>query len=240
MAETSVLDQLKALTRLQELDGQIYALKETIRTLPEEKQTIEAERAEGLKIVQAVEQKHKELEVKRNGLETDLEAKEGQIKKLQGQLFQVKTNKEYTAMQREIEGLKADKSVVEEDVLGLMEKGESGKSEVEAARKAHQSREAQWNQALQVVETRLKETTAQVEVLQKQRDGLLSDVEPRVLAQYERILERKQGLALVPVISESCGGCYMRIPPQRVNEIQMGSRLITCESCARILYYPTA
>ena len=61
-------------------------------------------------------------------------------------------------------------------------------------------------------------------------------MDPPALSQYERILERKEGSALVPVRGNACSGCNMVLPPQAINEVQMNTRLIPCESCARILY----
>ena len=75
-----------------------------------------------------------------------------------------------------------------------------------------------------------------IQQLQSQREILVPKVDRQVLSRYERILEHHEGLALVPVRRQSCGGCNMILPHQAINEIQMAERLITCESCARILY----
>ena len=66
----------------------------------------------------------------------------------------------------------------------------------------------------------------------------MPNVEARLLKQYERILKGLEGLALVPVVHNSCGGCHMELPPQVVNETQLHDKWIVCESCARILYWP--
>ena len=64
------------------------------------------------------------------------------------------------------------------------------------------------------------------------------NIDARLLSQYERILKSREGLALVPVMNNACGGCHMGLPPQVVNETQQHEKWIVCESCARILYWP--
>ncbi len=68
------------------------------------------------------------------------------------------------------------------------------------------------------------------------RKQVFPDVDKGILSRYERILENKEGLAIVPLKDRSCGGCFMSIPDQVVNEIKMYEQLIFCEMCARILY----
>jgi predicted nucleic acid-binding Zn-ribbon protein len=63
------------------------------------------------------------------------------------------------------------------------------------------------------------------------------NIEPRLLAQYEKILKSREGLAVAPVQHNACGGCHLGLPPQIVNEIHLSDKVIVCESCARILYW---
>jgi hypothetical protein len=240
MATVSIPDQLKALLELQGLDAQLYQLKAKQGSIPQQATALKAQSKEASAALQVLEQQHKGFEVKRNQMEMDLGQKEAQIKKLQGQLFQVKTNKEYSAFQKEIEGLKADKSVLEEEILKLMEEIDRVKGQVESQRQALKAKEAQIAQDLARLDQEMKSLEASIQQFQQSRLGLTPKVDPSVLSQYERILERKEGLALVPVRKGACGGCHMVLPPQMVNEIQMSGRLITCESCARILYVDPA
>ena len=236
MATISIPDQLKVLLELQELDAQLYGLKTKLKGIPQEAASLKAQSQKATQGLQALGEQHKAFEVKRNQMEGDLGQKEAQIKKLQGQLFQVKTNKEYSALQKEIEGHKADKSVLEEEILKLMEEMDRVKGRSEEEKKALQVKEAEVAEVL----SRLDEETTSIENsmgrLQTARSVLTPKVDPQILSQYDRILERKEGLALVPVRKSACGGCHMVVPHQMINEIQTSGRLITCESCARILY----
>ena len=236
MTTTSIADQLKVLVELQKLDGQIYALRREFNAKPAEIARLKEEHARKTQGVQAAESRYKSLEVKRNQLETDLGQKEQQTKKFQVQLYQVKTNKEYAALQLEIAGLKADQSVLEEEILKLMEEVDRAKSQMAAEREGLKAEEAALSGCIGAVDQEAGWIKTSMEQMQAGRAQLLPKVDPKVLRQYERILERKEGSALVPVRGDACSGCNMVLPPQAINEVQMNTRLIPCESCARILY----
>ncbi len=236
MSTVSIADQIKVLVELQHLDGEIYQLRGRAEAKPAEAAALKAEHQKAAQALQAVEAQHKALDLKRNQMEMDLGEKENQVRKLQGQLFQLKTNKEYTAMQKEIEGLKADKSVLEEEVLKLMDEVEQMKGRLHSEREAIKSHEAVLNAALARIEEEIRTIQGSIQQLRSQREAMLPRVDRQILSRYERILEHHEGLAMVPVRKGACGGCNMVLPPQMINEIQMAERLITCESCARILY----
>ncbi len=235
MTTASIADQLKVLTELQKLDAQIYRLRRELGAKPVETSRLKEAHQKAAQTLQAADARYKALEVKRNQMETDLGQKEEQIKKLQVQLFQLKTNKEYAAMQRGIEGLKADKSVLEEEILKLMEEADRAKAQLASEREALKAQEAALQKDLQRVEEETRQLKVSLQELDTARGLLTPKVEPAVLAQYERILERKDGSALVPVRGDACGGCHMNLPPQLIVEILQNDRLVTCESCARIL-----
>ena len=236
MTTVSIADQLKVLMELQVIDSQIYQLQRELTSSPMEETRLKAEHQQVVDGLKRMENQYKALEVKRNQMEVDLEEKENQIKKLQGQLFQLKTNKEYSAMQKEIEGLKADKSVLEEEILKFMEETDQIKGRLATEREMIQSKESHLKAALAKLDEEKQKVQASIQQLQETRRTLAPKVDSQILARYERILAAKEGLALVPVRGEACGGCHMVLPPQMINEIHLATRLIPCESCARILY----
>ena len=236
MSATSIADQLKVLIELQKLDGEIYRLRRDLAAQPAEAARLKEEHAALSQGLQAAEARAKALEVKRNSKETDLAQKEQQTKKLQVQLYQIKTNKEYSALQMEIGGLKADQSVLEEEILKLMEEVDRAKAQVASERERLKTEEAALNGRLAVIGQESQRITASIEHLKAARAEIAPRVDPPALSQYERILDRKEGSALVPVRGNACSGCNMVLPPQAINEVQMNTRLIPCESCTRILY----
>jgi hypothetical protein len=178
------------------------------------------------------------LQLARKELEIDLGTKEKEIKKYQTQLLQIKTNKEYMSLQKEIEGLKADNAVLEDDILELMEKVDKVKGEIAEEKGELSAEEKKLKEEIGKIEQELKQIDERISFLEKEKSKFSSNVEKGLLAQYERILKAKAGLALVPVVGESCGGCHRVFPPQVINEAKMKDRIITCEFCARLLYWP--
>ncbi|MDO8729678.1 MAG: C4-type zinc ribbon domain-containing protein [Candidatus Omnitrophota bacterium] len=236
MTTVAIADQLKALIELQKLDGEIYRLRRDLATQPVQAAQLKDEQAKRTLGLQTAEARTKSLELKRNQLEAELGSKEQQIKKLQTQTYQVKTNREYSALQLEVEGLKADKSVFEEEILKLMEEVEQAKAQTVSEKEQLKVQEGELKSRLDQIDQESRKIKNAIEQLQAARAALVPKVDPKVLKQYERILERKEGSALVPVRGNSCSGCNMLLPPQAINEVMMNTRLIPCESCARILY----
>ena len=240
MTAVEIGEQQKALIELQAVDHELYQLKRQRAAKPVQIEQRTAAFQADAKQVTTLEEQVKALQVKRNGMEGELAAKETSVKKLQGQLYAVKTNKEYTVLQHEIAGVKADNSVLEEEILKVMDQVDQQKAAVATAKEALKGREAQHRAAVAVIEREMAELDAAIAQLVEQRAGLTPRVDRKLLAQYERILDKKDGLGLVPVRvqHEACGGCHMNIPPQTINEIRLKERWITCGSCARLLYYP--
>lgn len=240
MSAVDIHEQLKTLIELQALDKQIYDLTRQRRAKPLQAEQLKAAFQQASQRVKDAEAQLKTWQVKRASMEGDLAAKEGNVKKLQMQLYQVKTNKEYTAMQHEIESVKADNSVLEEEILKVMEQIDQQKAVVAGIAESLKADEAAMKTAIAEVEREIAGLDAALAELQTQRRTVAPRVDAKVLARYERIMEKKEGLGLVPVDSrlEACGGCHMNIPPQTINEIRLKGQLIVCESCARLLYYP--
>ena len=92
----------------------------------------------------------------------------------------------------------------------------------------------------QLAELKKKSDELNQQVAQEEgkRKTYTPGIEARLLSQYEKILKSREGLALVPVVNNACGGCHLGLPPQTINEILQHEKLIVCESCARILYWP--
>jgi len=233
-----IQEQIGSLIKLQEIDTEIYKFNEQKAATPAEKQALEQDfqqKKEGLKVK---ENDAKSLQLKRKEREMDLETKDKEIKKYQAQLMQIKTNKEYMALQKEIEGLKADNSCLEDDILGLMDKIDKAKLGFAAEKEKVASQEKQMKEELARIDQEIKQIEEESSVLEKQRAEICVNIDKGLLSRYERILKAKTGLALVPLVGESCGGCNRVLPPQVINETRTQEEIVTCEFCARLLYWP--
>ena len=233
-------DWLESLRKLQGFDGELFRLRNEQQQKPLVLEQARQRVVEQEARAKASEAHSNSLQLKHKEKELELATREANVKKLQMQLFQVKTNKEYAAMQREIDQSKADISLIEEEILRLLEEIDHAKQE----HHAQLAQVAQHQQALRTEEERIARDLAAIEQqiasLEQQRQALTPSVEPAMLSTYERVLANREGLALVPLVDSSCGGCHMVQPPQVVNEVYLKAKLTSCESCSRILYVDAA
>lgn len=236
MERVDLKTQITSLVKLQTLDSEIYALKYEKETKPAQVKALEAafeEKKQGLAVL---EKNFLDLQKQRKDRESELVAKEEGAKKLQNQLYSLKTNKEYQTMLQQIADAKADASVIEDKILESLEQLDKAKVAIDQEKQRLQEEEKAFNAKKKEVDDRIKTIDDRLAQLEAQRKQGIESIDPKILAQYERILASRDGLAIVFVKDSSCGGCNMFVPPQVINLIKMYERLITCEICNRILY----
>ncbi|MBI3252333.1 MAG: hypothetical protein HYZ52_03295 [Candidatus Omnitrophica bacterium] len=234
---TAIHEQIKILAELQKIDGEIYKLRKELSAQPllQKKYEEDFERSKnGLKSAEA---ELKNFQLKQKEKEMELQTREERVKKLQAQLYQLKSNKEYSAMELEIKGSKADQSLLEEDILRLLDAVETAKARAAKEKESLAGEEKKFKEAIEASKKTSEELASQIAALEEKRKAYAPNIEPRLLSQYERILKSREGLALVPVKNNACGGCHMGLPPQVLHEVRLGEKMIVCETCARILYW---
>lgn len=229
-------EMLETLKKLQEIDSELFRLRREQQHKPLELERARQVLAEEQANASAGEARFNTAQVQRKEKELELSTAEAGVKKKQMQLFQIKTNKEYSAMQHEIEQGKADISLLEEEILHLLETVDQLKQEhaQQLARVTQQQVVLAQEEAR--VQQELQGIAQQMHQLDAQRTALTPLIESASLALYERVLASRDGLALVPLVKESCGGCNMVQPPQVISEACLKAKLVTCDSCNRILY----
>ena len=236
MPDISIKDQLKKIVELQKIDAQIYELRDQLKEQPavlgELKEKFEARRGALL----GLEEKLKAVQVHRREQELELKTKEEEIVKANAQLSQIKTNKEYSAKIAEIEHIKADKSIIEEKILLAFDEGDQVSSEVEQEKSKFVQEEKSYLAKRKEVEDEVKVIEDRIRVLESQHKQGVEGIDPEFLNRYERILKNKGGIAIVPVLGNTCGGCYMNVTHQQINTLKMNDQLVFCEMCARIIY----
>ncbi|MBA4418830.1 MAG: hypothetical protein C0392_13120 [Syntrophus sp. (in: bacteria)] len=178
-----------------------------------------------------------ELEKERRKKEKELETDKEKIKKFESKLYEVKTNKEYQALLKEIESAKKTNDTVEEEVLILMDKVEGFKKDYESAVKELTIKESEAEAEKRKLEQELQSIDAVVTDLKKTRDTLLSIIDEELKTTYSTLIERRDGLAVVNVKNGVCLGCFMNIPPQLFIEVTRNKQVVLCPSCSRIFYF---
>jgi len=230
-------EQLEMLARLQEIDDQLAMLERSKGDYPQRIEELEATLNLKSGTIAEARERKAELDKERRHLERHVQERQDQLGKLQGRLSAVKTNKEWDALQKEMDAVKEEIGTGEDHLLEIMD-------ELETLDEATETEGQELDDYRSGAETEiadLKEKLSTVDVkmsrIRSERDALTPRIEDSLKRIYNRVKAGKQGTAVVPVVRGACGGCYASIPPQTVTEIRRAERPITCENCGRIIVW---
>lgn len=232
-----MLQDLERLVELQGLDSEIAELEAAAAAIPGQIQEMEQQLLQAKATLDAAAAEVEKLQKLRRQKERDLEEASGELRKRQGRLYEIKTNQEYTAVLKEIEGLKQKISTLEEEILLLLD-------EIDAASKIRDQEEekvgvkqAEFLRNKQQREGELRRLQDRLSLLRGTREGRSKSVEASLLQLYCRLLRSRDGLAVAQAKSRSCEGCHVTLTPQLYNEVRRNEEIHTCERCGRILYW---
>jgi predicted nucleic acid-binding Zn-ribbon protein len=230
------MKEIEILKQLQQTDSEIFHIKQALAEKPEKISVLETEYENKTSALKSLEDQLKQTQIKHKEKELDLKSKEDSVNKHKQQLPMVKTNKEYNALQVEIEKMKADNSLLEEEIIILLEKIDSLKNSIQKEKTVLAEEEKKVNQVKKEIDLDIKELNGKLDQLNAQRKRVIGeDLKPEILDLYDRIRQNRGELAIVPVKEGNCSGCYMGVRAQVINELRMG-KLLTCDTCSRILY----
>lgn len=234
--EISVEDKLRLLYTLQLYDSELDALRTLRGELPLEVEDLEDE-IQGL--VTRVENFNERILAIENSIaeyKNKIEESEKLKAKYDEQLHDVRNNREYESLSKEIEFQDleiqlANKKIKEgkEEIDSLKEQTKITQAELDSKKEELLIKKKE----LQSIE---KETEKEEKELIKKSEEVAKNIEPRLLAAYKRIrLNARNGLAVVRVERDACGGCFNKVPPQRQVDIHSHKKIIVCEHCGRVL-----
>lgn len=232
-------EEIRKIAELQRIDSLIYNLcQEKEIQIPAQIEELSLRLKERKEALSNFGDKIKQLQLKRKDRELELASKEEGISKIYGQLYQLKTNKEYQAKLTEISSLKADVSILEEEVIKVLDEIESFERSLKDEKEKFIQEEEKFKEEEAKLRGRTKELEARVKTEGDKRNLLAKDVDRDILSKYEKLLNSRSGLAIVGVKNENCGACHIRLTPQTINEIKMYKDLVFCGNCVRVLYIP--
>ena len=229
-------EEIKRLKALQEVDLQIGKVEEQIAKGSEElntrKESIDTHKANIAENVAKLE----EGETRRRELEAEVEDTVLMIKDRQNKLMKVQTNREYQSILKEIDDAKAANRQREDELVRLMEQSEFLEKKNSEVVALCEEEEAQYKEDSAELEKESVELDTKMAKFQKSRNTKVKKVKAALLRKYERIRDKRNGLAMVGVNKGVCHGCYMNVPPQLYNELLREEELHACPACNRLLY----
>jgi predicted nucleic acid-binding Zn-ribbon protein len=186
--------------------------------------------------VRSAKEKMTASQKRRRELESEVKNIKAQTAKYKRQLNEVKTNKEYTALLKEIEESQKNVDRLEEEFIAEMILEDDIQKEIRASNQAFAAAQEKLTNEKQAILQKKKEMEEKSRHLSQLKSELLPLLSADQVSLYLNIFRKKGGIALSPVRDEFCSMCHVRIRPQVLNELRDGQKLILCENCGRILY----
>ncbi len=235
-AEMTVEEKLKALYELQQVDTDIDKIKILRGELPLEVQDLEDE-IEGLQTrVANVEAEVKTLQDSISKKNNEVTNAQGMIKKYEEQQNNVRNNREFESISKEIEFQTLEIELAEKRKKEFSEQADVKKEQIDESKVVLDERQGDLKDKKSELDEIIADTQKEEEVLDKKRHNIQRIIEPRLFTAYEKIRNNaRNGLAVVTVERDACGGCFNKIPPQRQLDIGSRKKIIVCEYCGRIL-----
>jgi predicted nucleic acid-binding Zn-ribbon protein len=232
----SMEEKIKALYDLQKIDTKIDEINKLKGELPLEIQDLEDEVAGLQTRISNITAEIDELSQMTKQRKADIESAKALIAKYEEQLKNVRNNREYDSLNKEVEFQKLEIELSEKRIKEHNAEVKAKKALLEDAENIKTERTIDLEAKRKEMDSIEQETADEVALLQADADKARVKIDDRLLKAYNRIRGNvRNGLAVVTVKRDACGGCFNRIPPQRQYEISLNRKIIVCEYCGRIL-----
>jgi len=238
-SEMSVEQKLKALYQLQTMLSEIDKIKTLRGELPLEVQDLEDEVA-GLKTrIEKIQNDIADLKANVATKRIEIETAKASIEKYKAQQDNVRNNREYDVLSKEIEFQSLEVELCEKRIREALAAEKAKNEEIERSTEALEEREKDLEAKKTELEEIVSETKQEEEKLREKAKVLETTIEPRLLQAFKRIRKNsRNGLGVVYVQRDACGGCFNKIPPQKQLDIRSRKKIIVCEYCGRIMVDP--
>lgn len=234
--ENTVAKKLENLVKLQSIDSERDELVKVRGALPDEVMDLEDEIAGYQTRIDKQNQELSELEGGISGNKSAIKDAEKLIKKYEEQQMNVRNNREYDAITKEIELQQLEIQILEKRIKEAYDKIENKKEEIAQTEGVLSERKKDLDSKKSELEVITNESEAEEQKLLKDREKAAKNVDERLFKSYEKVRENmRNGLVVVSVKRGACGGCFNIVPPQKQAEIREMKKIIVCEHCGRIL-----
>ena len=228
--------ELEQLLVLQDRQQKIKQIQTEIKTMPQQRQNLEAQLAASAAALGALKSKAQHLEMDRKTLELDAGTRRESINRLKTQQYETRKNDEFRAMGNEIERYEKEIQRIEDQELELMDQAEKVKVEVAAEEKKAAGARDSIARQMADLEEKAKTLDSRLSQLNAERTELSGKVEEDLLSRFERLFASKGDAAVVALEHEVCTGCHMKVTTQTAHRVKNGKEIVSCEQCGRILY----
>lgn len=234
--DVSVEEKLRALYRIQKVDSSIDKIRMLHGELPLEVEDLEDEIAGLQTRIEKFEEELKSLETAISNKRTEIQNAEALIKKYEEQQNNVRNNREFESLAKEIEYQTLEIELCQKRIKEFTTKIQENTEVIEASKTQLEERNSDLNNKKKELDEIMADTKKEEEELLAKSKENEKFIEERLLTAYKKIRRNaRNGLAVVTVERDACGGCFNKIPPQRQLDIKSRKKIIVCEYCGRIL-----
>lgn len=232
-----MLPDINRAIRLQILDDRAAELTKEIAALPKHIAEIEKKleghqrRLEHDRAATVANQKD------RKRLEGEIQTADQKISKLKTQMMEAKTNEQYRAFQHEIDFCQQEIRRHEDKILDLMGEFDPLEKAVKAAEASLATEKKQVEDEKSIARERTAADQKEIDLLTVERKKILTEMDPKIASEYERIRKGRAGVAIAEVLKGRCSKCNILLRPQFLQELKRGDSVMVCESCRRMLYW---
>lgn len=238
-SDNIVEEKLRALYQLQLIDSQIDRIRITRGELPMEVNDLEDEVAGLQTRINNYTEEAKALDDNIKTRKQTIKDAQAAIKKYQSQQSAVKNNREFDSLNKEIEYQQLEIQLCEKKIKEVTIELAAKKQIIEASEKTLEERSQDLQNKKNELDSIIAETEKEEADLRLKSEKAQSVIDERLLVAYKRIRDNvRNGLGVVTVTRDACGGCFNKIPPQRQLDIRQHKKVIVCEHCGRILVDP--
>ena len=230
-------ENLLLLIKLQECDSQLVKLSAKKKKLPENIDKLDKEFNVFKEGIEKNKKKYDELKSRHVESENKIKRLNEGIVKTKERMLEVKNNKEYQAMLKEIEIAESSRGDIETEIISILEELDKLSVLVKQDEETFKQSKNKYEQERKIIEDDLNSIDSDSVDWEKKRIDLQKNVSDDLLAQYEKIKKRSHGVGVISVWKAVCNGCHMNIPPQLYNELQKSDELHSCPNCNRIIYF---
>lgn len=234
--DATVAEKLDALYELQKIDSEIDRIRTIRGELPLEVQDLEDE-IEGLETrIAKIQDEIKDIDTEVSDRKNAMKDAETAISKYKEQQANVRNNREYESLSKEMEFQELEIKLHDKKSKEAKFRVVAKKEMLDEAKERLTFRKEDLKIKKSELDEIVAETQKEEDSLLKSSEKAMKNIDARIITAYTRLrVNAKNGLAVVPVERDSCGGCFNQIPPQRQLDIQSKKKLIVCEHCGRIL-----
>lgn len=232
--------ELEKLIELQKTDTKLRTLKKAIESAEQRRAGIEQEFERHASSIREIQAKRDAAQTERASLEKQISENKTYLERANRNLKNSQNQKEYETAMREADALQKQINTLETKALEKMTESEEVEKVLSERSEEINSLETNRGEALADFDAEVSKNRAEFEAESKKRHDVFVTLPPQMASVYNRLAQRsRDGIAVAEVVNGSCSACFMKLRPQMQVELKTSNRIITCESCTRILYINT-